>query len=61
MSRENLIKCFCEARKSQALYTKCLPKATTKEEKDLLMSLVETSAATSEKIREFCKNSSIGG
>lgn len=54
-NREMLLKCFCEARKTQAYFTKCLDEQSTKEEKDFILELVKESAKTSNKIREFCE------
>lgn len=54
-NREMLLKCFCEARKTQAYFTKCLDEQSTKAEKDFILDLIKESAKTSNKIREFCK------
>lgn len=54
-NREMLLKCFCEARRTQAYFTKCLDEKSTKEEKDFILELVRESAKTSNKIREFCE------
>lgn len=54
-NREMLIKCFCEARKTQAYFTKCLDLESSDEERDFLLELVKESANTSKKIKEFCE------
>jgi major intracellular serine protease len=54
-NKETMIKCFCEARKTQAFFTKCLNDNATDEEREFLMELVKESAATSKKILDFCK------
>ncbi|MGE6377990.1 hypothetical protein [Peribacillus muralis] len=54
-NREMLLKCFCEARKTQAYFTKCLNEESSKEEKDFILELVRESAKTSNEIKEFCK------
>lgn len=50
-----IMKCFCEARKTQAFFTKCLDENSSEEEREFLTELVKESAATSKKIEEFCK------
>lgn len=54
-NKEILIKCFCEARKTQAYFTKCLEEGSSDEEREFLLELIEDSARTSNKIRKFCK------
>lgn len=52
--RDILFKCFCEARRSQAFFTKCLEKEITEEEREFLFKLIEESAKTSCKILQSC-------
>lgn len=54
-SQEIMIKCFCESRKAQAFYTRCLDENSSEEEKEFLMHLIKESALTSRKILDFCK------
>jgi major intracellular serine protease len=54
-NREMLLKCFCEARKTQAFFTKCLDENSSNEEREFLLELVKESAKTSNKIMDFCK------
>jgi major intracellular serine protease len=54
-NREMLLKCFCEARKTQAYFTKCLDEESSKEEREFILELVQESAKTSNKIKEFCE------
>jgi major intracellular serine protease len=59
MKSENqyvLLKCFCEARKAQAYFTKCLDMNSSLEEREFILDLVKESAETSNKIRNFCEN-----
>ncbi|MBA2871542.1 major intracellular serine protease [Anoxybacillus calidus] len=54
-NREMLLKCFCEARRTQAFFTKCLDENSSNEEREFLLELVKESAKTSNKIMDFCK------
>lgn len=54
LNQEMLLKCFCEARKTQAFFTKCLDENSTEEEKEFIAELVQEYAKTSKKILEFC-------
>jgi len=54
INQEMLLKCFCEARKTQAFFTKCLDENSTEEEKEFIAELVKEYAKTSKKILEFC-------
>jgi len=54
-NREMLLKCFCKARKTQAYFTKCLDEESSKEEREFILELVQESAKTSNKIKEFCE------
>ncbi|KYD24274.1 hypothetical protein B4113_2479 [Geobacillus sp. B4113_201601] len=54
LNREMLLKCFCEARKTQAFFTKCLDENSTEEEKEFIAELVKEYAKTSNKILEYC-------
>jgi major intracellular serine protease len=49
-----LLKCFCESRRIQAFYTKCLEENVSEEGRVFLMKLVEGSTETSKKIKEYC-------
>lgn len=53
-----LLQCFCEARRTQAFYSKCLVYAVTEEEKEFLGELVKTATKTSNEIKEFCESNS---
>lgn len=53
MMFEKLLQCLCEARRTQALYTKCLNEAVTEEEK-----LVKDVARTSNHIKKFFESMS---
>lgn len=53
-NRDMLLKCFCEARRTQAFFTKCLDEGSTDEEKEFLIDLVQESAETTKKIKKFC-------
>jgi major intracellular serine protease len=55
INREKLLKCFCEARKTQAFFTKCLDENSSIEEREFLLELVKGSARISNKIMEICK------
>jgi len=53
MSKENLFKCFCKSRESQAFYSKCLESDIyTEKEKELIYKLIKKEADTSKIIRE---------
>jgi major intracellular serine protease len=54
-NREMLLKCFCEARRTQAFFTKCLDENSSNEEREFLLELVKESAKTSNKIMKFCE------
>ena len=54
INQEMLLKCFCEARKTQAFFTKCLDENSTEEEKEFIAELVKEYAKTSKKILGFC-------
>lgn len=49
-----LLECFCEARKSQAYFTKCLEKAQNKKERDFILSLIVEAAQTANYIKDYC-------
>ncbi|MEO4052898.1 S8 family peptidase [Solibacillus sp. CAU 1738] len=55
--RQLLLQCFCEARKTQAFYTKCLSNSSSKESYELLIELVQNSTNTANRIKEFCEYS----
>ena len=50
-----LLKCFCETRKSQAFFTKCLKECSTENERELLISLIQESVSTAERIKDLCQ------
>ena len=50
-----LLKCFCEARKTQAFFTQCLTDSSSERERDFLLDLIRESASKAEYIRNFCK------
>lgn len=54
-SRELLMACFCETRRSQAFFTKCLEQNLPSQEKEFLLDIIIDLATTSKKIQEFCK------
>lgn len=58
MMFEKLLQCLCEARRTQALYTKCLNEAVTEEEKEFLGELVKDVARTSNHIKKFFESMS---
>lgn len=49
-----LLHCFCDARKTQAYYTKCLDTVSTAEEKQFLLELVSEATKNSNRIKELC-------
>ncbi|WP_333006311.1 S8 family peptidase [Lysinibacillus sp. IITD104] len=51
-----LLKCFCEARKSQALFTQSLNENSTENERKFLISLIQESAYTASHIKNLCKS-----
>lgn len=51
-----LLKCFCEARKSQAFFTKCLNGNLKENERNFLISLIQESASTADNIKKLCQN-----
>lgn len=50
-----LLKCFCEARKSQAFFTRCLDDSLTEKERALLHSLIQESASRANQIKYLCQ------
>lgn len=54
IKHETLIKCYCESRKNQAFYTKCLNDAVSIGERDFLIELIKKTAITSNQIRKMC-------
>jgi len=50
-----LLKCFCEARKSQAYFTQCLNESSTESEREFLLSLIQESASTAKHIKNLCQ------
>ncbi|MGR6898351.1 hypothetical protein [Rummeliibacillus sp. BSL5] len=50
--KELFVKCYCESRKTQAYLTQCLDKCP-EEQREYLIELVEKTASTSKKIKEF--------
>lgn len=54
-NREMLIKCFCEVRKTQAYFTKCLDEDSSDAEREFLLELIQESVNTSKKIKKFCE------
>jgi major intracellular serine protease len=51
-----MMKCFCEARRTQSYFTKCLNEQATLEERELLIEIVQEYTKTSNKLRDFCEN-----
>ena len=56
IDRSLLLKCYCEARKSQAFFTNCLNENTTESEREFLISLIQESAYTASYIKELCEH-----
>lgn len=54
VSKELLIKCFCEARKTQAFLTRCLDENSTEHDREFLIGLIQEAAATSNKVKKMC-------
>lgn len=54
-----ILQCFCEARRTQSFYSKCLEEVSTEEEKEFLWRLVEEATKSSNDIKEFCKSINI--
>jgi len=54
MDLELLLKCYCEARKSQSFFTKCLTKAKNEKEKTLLLKLIQEMSDNSNYIKNVC-------
>lgn len=54
-NRDMLLKCFCEARRTQAFFTKCLDEHASEEERTFMIELIKKSAETSKKIKDFCE------
>lgn len=50
-----LLKCFCEARKTQAFYTQCLTEQSSEKEREFLISLIKESASTASYIKNMCE------
>lgn len=50
-----LLKCFCEARKSQSFFTQCLTDSSTEKERAFLISLVQESASRANQIKYLCQ------
>lgn len=50
------LKCFCEARKSQAFFTQCLTENSTENERQFLISLIQESASTAKHIKNLCQS-----
>jgi major intracellular serine protease len=53
--KDLLLKCFCETRKSQAFYTKCIDECSSDMERNFLIELAQESAKTSNRIQEYCR------
>lgn len=54
-NRELLLKCFCEARRSQSFFTKCIDDNNSSQDRELLIDIVKDAANISEKIRLYCE------
>ncbi|MGE7692017.1 S8 family peptidase [Lysinibacillus sp. NPDC097214] len=55
LDKSLLLKCFCEARKTQAFFTQCLNEDSTEYERKFLISLIQESASTAMHIKNLCK------
>ncbi|MFC9541353.1 S8 family peptidase [Lysinibacillus sp. NPDC056959] len=53
LDKSLLLKCFCEARKSQAFFTQCLNEYSTENERELLISLIQESVSTAKYIKDL--------
>lgn len=53
LDKSLLLKCFCEARKSQAFFTQCLNEYSTENERELLISLIQDSVSTAKHIKDL--------
>jgi len=56
LDKSLLLKCFCEARKSQAFFTQCLTENSTENERQFLISLIQESASTAKHIKNLCQS-----
>lgn len=54
LDKSLLLKCFCEARKSQAFFTQCLNEQSSDKEREFLISLIKESASTASYIKNMC-------
>jgi len=54
-NEELILKCFCEARKSQAFFTKCLNESSNEQERQFLIKLIQESAVKATYIKELCQ------
>jgi len=55
LDKSLLLKCFCEARKSQAFFTQCLNEHSKENEREFLLSLIQETASTAEHIKKLCQ------
>ncbi|WP_042477593.1 S8 family peptidase [Bacillus ndiopicus] len=54
INKELLIKCFGEVRKTQAFFTQCLNDYCSPEDKEFLISLIQESKSTTNKLKKLC-------
>lgn len=52
---ELILKCFCESRKTQAFFSKCLSENLSETERSFIIELIKDSSNLSEKISNYCK------
>ncbi|WP_342470894.1 hypothetical protein [Ureibacillus sp. FSL K6-3587] len=52
--KELILKCFCESRRTQAFYSNCLTEDISEEGREFLLELVQETAKTSNKIKDYC-------
>lgn len=50
-----LLKCFCEARKTQSFFTQCLTESSSEKERAFLISLIQESASRANQIKYLCQ------
>lgn len=55
LDKSLLLKCFCEARKTQAFFTQCLSEQSSEKERSFLISLIKESASTASYIKNVCE------
>ncbi|WP_157860756.1 hypothetical protein [Bacillus sp. LL01] len=55
MRNETIYKCYCQARKAQAFYSKCLDNTNfSPREKEIIYELIKEAAETSNRLKAYC-------